>query len=437
MLLFSTLLDIKDDMTKEKFVHLVIEWNNGNPHPENVIPGVVFSGNYNELYKTEGLSLQFRDYNEKNIIAARYHKNIRPGVVWTTDYVMNFQTMRLSIRLSRSFTAGAEIIDPSFSTPYFITLLRRKGYLKDDHGLPVSERPVFLTEANMDILKKLVDGNSEYAMPVIYVSKTFFNKNPLDVEKLANRVKGIAHVLVQSSSDSDRVIRTFMPENGEYGGGSGIYFSAPFRKHLSFVFENYNDNLNSLVESVIKHSFSFASEGLNTWEGVTNALAESRMKSYVPSSPEVREKLEEEFFEVFEEDFKKARELTGELTRENAKLTAEVYALREQLNSYSQNAGNGVLKYGKERDLFPGEIREILLSSAEEKLKDTAPDSRRHCVLKDIISSNRYEKKFVRRTEELKKLLHGLTKLSPSVTKKLADMGFEMVASKNHCKFIY
>lgn len=40
MLLYSTTLRIKDTLTKDGFVQLVIQWNQSSPHADNVIPDV-------------------------------------------------------------------------------------------------------------------------------------------------------------------------------------------------------------------------------------------------------------------------------------------------------------------------------------------------------------------------------------------------------------
>ena len=37
MLLFSTILDIEKSLTKDSFIKLVLEWNQGSPHESNVI----------------------------------------------------------------------------------------------------------------------------------------------------------------------------------------------------------------------------------------------------------------------------------------------------------------------------------------------------------------------------------------------------------------
>ena len=47
MLLFSTILDIKESLTKNKFIQLVIAWNQQSPHLENVIQGIVWNGEKN------------------------------------------------------------------------------------------------------------------------------------------------------------------------------------------------------------------------------------------------------------------------------------------------------------------------------------------------------------------------------------------------------
>lgn len=74
-------------------------------------------------YGTENLWLAIEEYRNKNTVAIRYEKIESDGVVWDTDYVMNFDDMKMSIRLDRSFLEEALTMDAAFSTPHFITLL--------------------------------------------------------------------------------------------------------------------------------------------------------------------------------------------------------------------------------------------------------------------------------------------------------------------------
>lgn len=136
MLLFSTILNLNETMTKDDFIRLVIEWNQGSPHANNIIPGIQWNGERNIRYGEDGLWFDIEEYRNQNIIAVRYEKKEDDGAIWDTDYVMNFNSMKMSVRLDRSYTAEALDADSKFSTPHFITLLIERGYLEDDHQLP-------------------------------------------------------------------------------------------------------------------------------------------------------------------------------------------------------------------------------------------------------------------------------------------------------------
>ena len=131
-------------MSKDDFIRLAIEWNQGSPHKENVIPGLVWNGERNIRYGDDSLWLAIEEYRNQNTIAIRYEKTETDGVVWDTDYVMNFNDMKMSVRLDRSYLESALTVESGFSTPHFISLLVEKGYIKDDNNLPVSNRPVII-----------------------------------------------------------------------------------------------------------------------------------------------------------------------------------------------------------------------------------------------------------------------------------------------------
>ena len=123
MLLFSTMLKIARAMTKEKFIELVIEWNNTNKYKDNIIPGVEWNGEKTIRFGNETLWLEIVDYEDKGIIAVRYEKVQADEVVWDTDYIMNFNDMNLAIQLERSYKAETMITNAGFSTPHFISIL--------------------------------------------------------------------------------------------------------------------------------------------------------------------------------------------------------------------------------------------------------------------------------------------------------------------------
>ena len=189
MLLFSTILDIEKSLTKDSFIKLVLEWNQGSPHESNVIKGIKWNGEHNIRYGNEKLWIDIEEYRNKNIIAVRFEKIEEDGAVWDTDYVMNFQDMKMSIRLDRSYLEEALTIDPKFSTPHFITLLIERGYVKKDGLLEVLKKPVSINNDNIQMLADIINGETTYRLPIVYISKTYYDDNPVNVGLLASKLK--------------------------------------------------------------------------------------------------------------------------------------------------------------------------------------------------------------------------------------------------------
>ena len=90
-------------------------------------------------------------------------------------------------------------------------------------GLFLSRDPVYITNENTGIsLQMLWLSGKEHKLPIVYVSKTEFDTDPVNVKDLSWRLKGIAHVLVQTSSlMTDAMIsecgQQIERDNGEIG----------------------------------------------------------------------------------------------------------------------------------------------------------------------------------------------------------------------------
>ena len=102
---------------------------------------------------------------------------------------------------------GALVIDAAFSTPHFISLLIGHGFIRDDAGLPVLRTPIYVTDDDLTCLRKAMAENSPYKLPVVLVSGTAENEDPLSTAWLASRLKGAAHVLVGQNTDRCAAIR--------------------------------------------------------------------------------------------------------------------------------------------------------------------------------------------------------------------------------------
>ena len=449
MLLFSTFLSIRESLTKDAFIRLVIEWNQKSPHPENVIPDLVWDGERNICYGTDALRLAIEEYRNRNIIAARYEKRDDDGVIWNTDFVMNFDEMKMSVCLERSYLEEALMSDYSFAAPYFIALLIDRGYLEDDGRLPVLRQPILIDEDNADLLADIIDGTTKYRLPVVYISKTSSGDDPFYVQTAANKLKGIAHVLVGKSPELDEYLGQLCDNKNETNGAVGIYYPNQILRHRRYFHRTYENSdvilSEKVISSVIRYCNSQMIDPLYTWQGVQNALLLDRLNSQraeriaaETAAETAKEEVRSEttaLLEAFDEDMQNLRKQITDLTRANEALTCENYGLRAKLEK-SEHVP--LICMGREEEFFPDEIKNILLSSLHSLLNTTVPGSRRYDVLKDIIDSNGgYPSGLDEKINHLKTLLKGYKNVSPSMKQELYSFGFMISEEGKHYKLTY
>lgn len=439
MLLFSTLLSVSDNLTKDDFIRLVIEWNQSSRHKENIIPGIVWNGERNIRYGDENLFLDIEEYKNGNIVAVRFEKKEIDGTVWDTDYILNFDEMKLSVRLDRSYEVSLSL-DASYSSPYFLKTLADKGYLEDDKGLPVTYEPVLVGSKDIDMLADIINGKSGYRLPVIYVSTTFYGQEPLDVSSLAYKVKGVAHVLVQEGGWINSDLREKCNSKNEYYGSVGIYYPQNALPHKRYQYRDYEASrqyvLDNAVSSVIDFSNLQKTDPLYTWEGVQNQIMSDMLQHQIDKRRQAETARDEadRLIDSVDDELTKLQEKVKELTKNNTALMNENQGLRQKLAGADRLP---LLYYGDENDFYPGEIREIVLDILNDALKSLPEKTRRKDILTDIINENIFDNQPVKRSEEIKRLLKGYTILTPSIKKGLENLGFSITDEGKHFKLVY
>lgn len=444
-------------MTKDSFIKLVLEWNQGSPHENNIIQGIDWDGERNVRYGNANLWMDIEEYRNQNIIAVRYEKREEDGAVWDTDYVMNFKTMKMAIRLDRSFMPEALTIDPKFSTPHFITLLIEKGYIKKDGDLPVLKTPVMIDDSNVEMLADIINGKTRYRLPVVYISKTFFDEDPVNTGLLASKLKGVAHVLVQESNCTNDRLRKLCDGKNEYYGAIGIYYANQAIGHRRYLYRSSIGMdaylMGKVIRVVIQNSNAQLVDTLYTWQGVNNALLKDRLLSQNEERAAAEKERRETLYELlelkenldktqksiykkaledakseadkildgFEADMQKLQDEVTRLTRDIEKLEYENTGLRAKLDS---NTAVPLLYMGNEDDFYQGEIKDFVLSAVKNELNGTGPKTRRYDVLQDVLQANDYQEMSKKRAEEAKRLLSNYSGMTPKLKRGLEAIGF-------------
>lgn len=442
MLLYSTTLCINDTLTRDGFIQLVIQWNQSSPHEDNVIPNINWNGEHNIRFGSESLWLDIEEYRNKNIIAVRFEKRVEDGAIWDTDYIMNFDTMEMTIQLDRSYTEDAQMEDLQFSTPHFISMLIDGGYLHDDNGLPVLRQAIPIAEENQSLITDVINGQSHYRLPIVYVTKTVYNHDPVHIGWLCSKLKGAAHVLLQSDKQSNLKIRSACNDQNEYFGGVGIYF--PNGKHRRFLYRSYIGSDNVLLEKVTRTVFQYMNaqkkQLLSTWQGVNNSLLTDKYVSQKAEKLEAelaRKKAESDveiYIGAFDADNAKLRQQIEELTRANTSLQLENQGLREKLNGIDEIP---ILFLGDEEEFYQDEIKEMVLDAVAEKLKNLGQKTRRWAVLNDVLQNNDYQAVSDERERIVKSLFKDYKTLSASMRQQLLELGFEVTEEGKHYRLTY
>ena len=456
MLLFSTILEIDKKLTKNDFINLVIEWNQKG-HPESIISDIEWNGERNVRYEDENKCLEIQEYRNKNIIAVRFEKRESDGAVWDTDYIMNFSEMKMAVRLDRSYIEEALNVDTKFFTPFFISMLIDRGYITKDGNLEVLRTPLVIDEENLDLIVNVINGNAKYKLPVVIITKTFYDEDPVDTNKLAKELKGVAHVLVQKTNCTNRKLKELCNGNNEYYGAIGIYHPNPaigHRRYLYRMSEGIDRILTEKVtRTVMQYSNSQMVGTLYTWFGVNNAILQDRLackreenveaeigrrkalyelialKSDLDQTKESMRKqaLKEgkaeadRILDEFEGEMQKKDFEVERLTFELQKKEYEIGWLRVKLNSMTDVP---VLIAGDEDDFYPGEVKDFVLSAVKKELSSTETRTRRYDVLSDVLNANDYEAIGEKRAEEAKRLLSNYSGMTPKLKKGLEDIGF-------------
>ena len=470
MLLFSTVLDINDTLTKDAFIQLAIEWNQGSPHANNVIPGIEWDGKRNVRFGDENLWLAIEEYRNQNTIAIRYEKKEEDGAVWDTDYVMNFTTKKMAIRLDRSYLEEALAYNPGFSTPHFITLLIERGYIKDDNDLPVLRTPIMIDADNLDTLINVICGETKHRLPVVYISKTYFDEDPVDTRFLASKLKGVAHVLVQKSNYFNYKLKERTNGRNEYYGAIGIYYPSSALGHRKYLYHSGEgaDTIlfEKIIRSVIQYSNSQMVETLLTWQGVNNALLFDRLTSQREeriAAEEAQRKAEKEtahlldsldeeerkirkkamddarfeadkILDSFDTDMQKLQKQVEDLTRANESLQYENQGLRAKLDDMDSVP---LLSMGEEYEFYEGEIKDIILSILDKSLGSIPQRTRRYDIVRDVIQSNNFQRISENRINEVKRLLKNYDGLNSPLRQALTDLGFKISDDGKHYKLVY
>ena len=125
MQIYSAIFPVKESLSQDDLINLVIEWNQRSPH--NKISNLNWDGKKRNIkFEEENLSLSIEEIRTYNTIAIRFHQ-FDENIIWNTDIVVNFNTHIFSIKIDRETTAETTGFIPQFKTPILVNMLLDRG----------------------------------------------------------------------------------------------------------------------------------------------------------------------------------------------------------------------------------------------------------------------------------------------------------------------
>lgn len=435
MQIYSAIFPVKESLSQDDLINLVIEWNQGSPH--NKISNLNWDGKKRNIKFEDGnLSLAIEEIRTYNTIAIRFHQFDENNIIWNTDIVVNFNTHIFSIKIDRETTADTIGFIPQFKTPILVNMLLDRDFIGMDNDLEISAKEIPIKKDNYKVIENIICRNTVYSMPVIYVTKSW-GRYPLRVHTLAYRLRGVAHVLIEEDADVCKFLKDSCRGMNSHHGSIGIYYpgsSAPYKIITPRRYEGQEETLiDRIVNMVCRYMNQQARDKMMTWEGVQNELLKLR---YV-SATEKKAKAENEVSEVYEnfsDELEEKERTIEELNNRVMALQAENQGLRAK---YEQVSEIPLIYYGEEDELYEGEIKDHILETLQKQMQQVKKGTRKELILQDILESNELTGALEEKRAEIKRILKGYTKVGDSLKRDLKAYGFIITKDGGHYKLTY
>lgn len=336
MQIYSTKFPISEQLTKEKFVELVIEWNQGSPYDK--MECVVWDRKEYDLRFKEGKrSLMINCLLEHDVIASRFRKEDEYGVVWTTDFVLNCREKMLAVKLERETTDSTTSFIPKFLPPYFIRSIVHGGYAGEDNGLPIIDQPMMINMENYQIIRDIILKKSRYALPIVYITKTWAGNYPLAIDKLVTDLQGVAHVLKESDPAVSKILKEECNGENAHHGGIAIYYPSVSARNKKINSQKYEkeDLHKKIVNMIRRYMNQQIRDNMYTWEGVQNEKIRLKNRELLENHDEIKHE-NEKLYEIFEEQLKEYETSIASLNNRVIALEQENHGLRDKIEGLQE-----------------------------------------------------------------------------------------------------
>lgn len=436
--LFATKVQLSSSVTSAEVYSVIKQWLENSPHYK--IKKINYNLGEEEFFQNTSDSTSVHilaiEANGDNIFALRFI-NKEQNNTWRTDCVFSEMNNSLSIRLSCETNAYSTRL-PRLHKPHLIKLLFDNKMTSLDGALPVVDYPIEITDSpdDLNLCAKIMSGSPSVNMPIVYLSYNAFDDKHylVNPKRLAIRLSGMAHVLVEPNKDFAIKLRELAKYNNAYHGYVGVYFPGTCYREIIGPNEHYMDG--NLNEKAAAQNISLAVQraalihsNINDWSWDGVYLAYQKRK--VLYQTDLAEKSSAElnaFLQLFDAE-------NGQLREKVSELQSQLDMKNAQLENLKQKYSGGVIKLKFDlEEFYSDECNDLLVNILSCAKKHMLDGSRPADIIDRMLELNKPTGHGQRIMAELKKALLE-TSLSQR-RKLLRSCGFTVIEGK-HDKIIF
>lgn len=398
-------------------------------------------------YKGPGCEMHVCLFDKMQSIGCRISSFSEDGQIQSTEIVYNYVEQKMAVRFDVKSTDESSAINFFYSVPSFVKYLEDQNLLSDDNGLEVTSSALDLKTGDGIIASEIILQKKLFSLPVVYTSCSLNGGWAMNVKDCAQKLLGMAHVFKEENSQLSLYLKEKTSGRNPFRGAVGIYFPNPeFRAPVRFVPSSGNTDI--LLERVVscvrgymnrldmgrKYSYS----ALVADKRLEDAAEDRRLRiAAVQQKNQSGEELEALYSE-FDQQFSEYEKRISELENKNTALEAELAGYRQKFRVSDGN--KNLLVYGDEKELYPLEIKDIILDCLLYYRKNLVKaGSRRETVLNSVLDANGPCDAQTVKRQTIKQILRsGKANIAASLKKELEDFGFEFAPDTgNHFKLRY
>lgn len=436
MITYSTEFPIDNNNSVADVLGLACKWITGSRYskvPNGALDAIPIDAETKAVFDDDVVAIGTANFDGVEIGGVRYTRIEEKGLEWTTS-IVTAKTQHqhlLSVQLScDALTTSAKL--PAPNKPDFIRQVINilKGGM--DGSIPVTDKPFFLEEGEVDIAARLISGQADNLLPIIYISANYDGTYIIDPPLLAKKVTGMAHVFVEPSRAFSVKLMGDSRSRNAYGGTIGVYWPESNARKSYYLDERHGTG--DIIQSDIFNDIRIALSNRRprtdcNWLHLKEIISRSKYeKLKAAGSTELNE-----YVEMFNSDLEAKDARLTEAEQEISRLTAEL----RKYNATNHTSFDGVITAGEEQDLYHGEIGDIVIQALQEALNNSHNDSRKQHVIRDLLQRNKPVGQAAEFEEQIKSIFKAGVDMDSKTRNTLARLGFDISDDGKHYKAVF